>query len=132
MAMICRCTNPKDSAYKNYGGRGVKVCKRWLKFENFIEDMGDRPGSKHLDRINNDGDYKKSNCRWVTRKENNNNARSNIMVTYKGRTQTLAQWCDELGLKHEPIRVRLMNYEWSVKKSFTTPLKKHTPKPKIM
>ncbi len=65
--IIARCTNPKSTAYRYYGGRGIKVCRRWLKFENFLADMGLRPPNLTIDRINNDGNYCKSNCRWATR-----------------------------------------------------------------
>lgn len=71
-----RCYNPNEPAYHNYGGRGIKVCERWINsFENFYADMGDRPKDLQIDRINNDGDYDPSNCRWVTPKENSNNRR---------------------------------------------------------
>jgi transposase-like protein len=75
--MIQRCTNPKNDEYARYGGRGIKVCLRWRKFRNFLEDMGLRPEDKTLDRWpDKDGDYKPSNCRWATVTEQNRNLRS--------------------------------------------------------
>lgn len=74
-AMINRCTNTKLAAYGRYGGRGITVTERWLSFENFHQDMGDRPEGKTLDRINNDGNYEPKNCRWATIKEQNSNKR---------------------------------------------------------
>jgi hypothetical protein len=65
-----RCTNPNFKQWKDYGGRGIKVCKRWQAFENFLADMGEKPPKLQIDRIDNNGDYKPSNCRWVTPKEN--------------------------------------------------------------
>lgn len=74
-SMKARCNNPSHHAYHNYGGRGIEVCKRWESFENFLEDMGKRPEGKNLDRIDNNGNYELSNCRWITQKENARNTR---------------------------------------------------------
>lgn len=74
---IQRCTNPNDAAYANYGGRGIKVCDRWLEsYENFLADMGRKPNSRHsIDRINNDGNYEPGNCRWATAYQQRHNRR---------------------------------------------------------
>lgn len=71
--MKARCSNPKDKSYYRYGGRGITICDKWLKFENFYKDMNEPPKRKTLDRINNDGNYEPSNCRWATYKEQRHN-----------------------------------------------------------
>lgn len=106
--MIQRCTNPNNKRFYSHGARGISVCNRWLKFENFLIDMGRAPAKEYsLDRIDNDGNYQKDNCRWATRIEQANNRRSNIRVEFQGRTQTLKQWCDELKLPYLAVKARL-------------------------
>ena len=78
-AMKQRCLNKNDRSFKNYGGRGITVCRRWLKFENFYEDMGDSKKALSLDRINNDGNYEPTNCRWATRKQQAGNTRRSLI-----------------------------------------------------
>lgn len=105
--MILRCTDEADSNYKNYGGRGIKVCDRWLTFKNFLEDMGPRPKWWSIDRIDNDGNYEPTNCRWATKWEQNRNKRATIRLTFKGVTKHLCDWADELGIKRATLRGRV-------------------------
>jgi len=81
--MIARCTRENNHNYKNYAGRGIKVCDEWRTFANFVRDMGEKPKGKQIDRINNDGDYEPGNCRWVTAKENSNNRRKRPILWNK-------------------------------------------------
>ena len=113
-----RCLNPSHPAYHRYGGRGITICKRWLTFENFYADMGDRPRGMTLDRKNNNKGYCKSNCRWATREEQANNRKNGRLITYKSRTQTIAQWAKELNINYTTIWARL-NRGWKIKKSLT-------------
>lgn len=99
--MLSRCNNTNHRLFKNYGARGIKVCKRWHTYENFLEDMGRRPSSKHsIDRERVNGDYKKSNCRWSISTEQNRNKRNTRMITHDGRTEALAYWIEHTGIAH--------------------------------
>lgn len=116
-----RCLNKKCANYSGYGGRGIKICKRWLKFENFISDMGKRPGPRFtIERIDNDGDYKPGNCRWATHKEQVNNQGSNTMVTLDGITKNVSQWALEIGVSAKLLNERL-RHGWNVEEAFSIP-----------
>jgi hypothetical protein len=120
-SMLNRCEKTNDKEYPMWGGRGIKVCERWHDFNNFYADMGTRPKGMTLDRIDNNGDYEPSNCRWATAKTQSNNRRSNTLITYKGRTQTLQQWADETGICSGTISQRIRKRGWSIEKALTTP-----------
>jgi len=106
-AMLSRCKNPRNKRYSRYGGRGILVCDRWIKFENFVADMGERPAEKTIDRINNDGNYEPGNCRWSTVKEQQNNRSTNVLLAMNGKTLNLTQWCAEIGINYSTIMRRI-------------------------
>lgn len=94
-----RCLNPNDKMYKNYGGRGIGIHNDWMDFETFFNDMGKKPSSKHtVDRIDNNGNYGKSNCKWSDRHEQSNNRRNNIFYEYKAIKLSLQQWANYFGV----------------------------------
>lgn len=106
--MVRRCTNPECDSYPDYGGRGIKVCDRWLEFENFFADVGLRPSKSHtLDRIQNDGNYDPSNCRWTTQERQNRNTRNTVLWTYQGETLPVLDWADRLGIPGNLLRCRV-------------------------
>lgn len=122
MAMKRRCRNPDSQQYKNYGGRGIDVCSNWLSFEGFYKDMGDRPTAKHsLGRIDNDKGYNKSNCRWETKEQQDNNKRQNVYWEYNGVRLSIAQWAKLIGLKTDTLWKRVNSAGWSIEKALTTP-----------
>lgn len=124
-SLLQRVTNHKCKSYKNYGGRGINVCDRWKKFENFYEDMGDKPTDRSLDRIDNNGNYCKENCRWATKMEQANNTRSNRFIAHKGVSHTVAEWSKILKVNNNLIKDRI-KAGWSIKKTLTTPARKIT------
>ena len=121
--MKARCFNPNHKAYPDWGGRGITVCDRWLNLENFLADMGSRPTVKHsLDRIDNNADYSPKNCKWSTKAEQQNNRRSNHLITIKNETLTIAQWEKKMGYGKNVILGRL-KLGWSEFDAVMTPLR---------
>lgn len=123
-AIIQRCTNPGARDYHNYGGRGIRICKRWLRFENFIADMGKRPAPGYsIDRFpDNDGNYEPRNCRWATKLEQDRNRRTNRLLTFRGETLCVTEWSERVGIHKHTMFTRLRK-GWSVEKTLTTPVK---------
>lgn len=103
-----RCTRATTTTYANYGGRGITVCDRWLdSFENFLADMGERPQGMSIGRIDNDGNYEPSNCRWETNSEQARNKRTSRYVTAFGQTKVMAEWCELYRIDNDTLRYRL-------------------------
>lgn len=122
-SMKKRCLNLKSSQYQWYGGRGITVCERWVaSFMSFLEDMGEPPTEEHtIDRIDPNGNYEPSNCRWATMQEQQEHMRERItsrMITWNGKTQSVTAWAEETGIKRHTIYARL-NSGWSVDDVFT-------------
>jgi hypothetical protein len=104
LGMRGRCLCTTSSSYKNYGGRGIKICESWNNFENFVRDMGDRPENSTLDRIDNNGDYCPENCKWSTPAEQVRNTRRCINVEYNGTTQCLKDFCRDFRLSYYVVK----------------------------
>ncbi len=131
LGMWQRCGNPRSTNFKNYGGRGIKVCERWQKFENFIADMGRRPSAEHsIERKDHDGDYCSENCVWATRVEQNNNSRHNVLLTHNGKTQNIMQWSQELGMSFTALWSRINVYKWPLERALTE--KQHSKKKSLL
>jgi len=118
--MKTRCRNKNNDSYQSYGKRGIRVCEEWANFSNFLRDMGEKPAEKSLDRVNNNGNYCKENCRWATAKEQANNTR-NIDNACKfilnNEMLTINQLAQKFNIKRTTLGMRLLKYGWSLEKS---------------
>lgn len=123
--MLERCYNPKAIGYDTYGATGITVSESWRNsFLTFITDMGRRPTLTHsLDRIDPKGNYCKENCRWATAIDQANNKKNNRHITMDGKTQTVSQWCRELGLNRQFVQGRL-KYGWPPERALKEPIYK--------
>lgn len=106
-SMKARCSNPNNAVYYRYGGRGIRVCERWADFEMFLLDMGVPPVGMTMDRINNDGNYEKSNCRWATRKTQANNTRRNVFIETPLGSLSMDKIAEIAGVTYNMIQKRL-------------------------
>ena len=121
--MLERSRNPTHHKYRDYGGRGITVCDRWLSYENFLADMGRRPTPKHsIDRIDNNGGYSPENCRWATLDIQSRNRRNNRLLTYAGETLCVADWERRAGLPTNVLLGRL-NMGWPIERALTAPVR---------
>lgn len=107
-SMKARCMNPESPDYERYGGRGIKVCERWLDFELFVSDMGARPRGTSLERNDTDGNYEPGNCRWATPAEQANNRSSNRRVTWMGEQMSLSEFGRRIGMDHRKVRYSIV------------------------
>lgn len=122
--MLQRCNRQNHPEYPNYGGRGIKVCERWLVFLNFLADMGEKPANLSLDRIDNDGGYNPDNCRWTDQNTQNQNRSNTLRVRVHGETKTIDEWAEESGINRITIDIRLRR-GWLPEQAVTV-----TPAPK--
>lgn len=122
--MVARCTQPSSNSYPEYGALGIKVCRRWLKYENFKADMWPRPKGLQLDRIRSSGPYSPKNCRWVTVKEQQRNKRNCWAVQFQGRKVTLAELSEISGINRGTLELRLSK-GMTAEEAATTPVRPH-------
>ena len=119
LCMIQRCTNPLNTGYDNYGGRGIQVCDRWRDFRLFYADMGEPLEGMQIDRIDVNGNYEPGNCRWINKKGQARNKRTTRILTYQGKSQSLAEWSEELSMNYYVLHSRLRR-GWSDERTLST------------
>jgi len=118
-----RCNKPNHLRYDDYGGRGIRVCERWLKFENFVEDMfGSYREGLTLERNDVNGNYEKKNCSWETRKVQARNTRANHIVEYKDFKGSIAELAEKIGMKSTTLHRRISSQKWAIEKAVETPI----------
>ena len=123
--MIERCNNPHFQSFANYGGRGIQVCEEWRNSFVAFREWALANGYDNmltLDRIDNDGNYEPSDCKWSTNKEQSNNRRTNRRLTYRGETKTMTQWAETIGVSPATFKRRIYK-GWSVSKAIETPVR---------
>lgn len=128
-SMKKRCLNPNCKRYKDYGGRGIKVCDEWLMGFDYFAEWAYNNGYAEgltIERKDVDGNYCPENCCWITLKQQARNKRETVKVTYRGEEKPLIQWCEELNLHYDTMHDRITVKKWSVEKAFETKSQKET------
>ncbi len=123
MSINQRCHNKNRKDFSSYGGRGINICERWSKFENFIEDMGHPPDGMSIDRKDTNGNYEPGNCRWATSTEQGRNKRNNRNISIEGITATLSEWSEIYGISGTTVSDRIKR-GWSESDAIKTPTRK--------
>jgi hypothetical protein len=119
-----RCLNKNATDYKDYGGRGIKVCERWMEFANFVTDMGERPSPKHtVGRKDNNGPYSPENCRWETMQQQGQNKRNNLMFVYQGENLCLSEISRRCGISFGLLKWRLLLKRMSIEEAVSLPVR---------
>ena len=111
LSMKARCKNHRHQHYKHYGGRGITVCERWILFENFYADMGERPEGMSIERRDNNGNYCPENCCWETKKNQARNTSLNRIIKYDGKSQCISAWAEEIGINYGTLLSRLKKHQ---------------------
>lgn len=124
-SMINRCTNSNESCFKFYGGRGIRVCERWMDFVNFYNDMGEKPNGFSLDRIDPNGNYELNNCRWVSIKVQQRNKRNTVRAFFNGTSKSVAEWCEAFGIPYKLIISRMKKWNCSFDEAASRPVRKY-------
>jgi hypothetical protein len=120
-AMLQRCNNPNCNKFKRYGGRGITVCREWYTFENFITDLGERPNGLSLERVDNNGNYCKENCKWASPITQAHNRENNRLISFQGETKCLSEWARHVGITISSLTYRINN-GWDTERALLTPL----------
>lgn len=124
-SMLARCFRQSHKHYRHYGGRGITPCDEWLGengFKTFVADMGEAPEGMTLDREKNDLGYSKQNCRWAPMKVQNNNSTRNRIVSFSGKSQTVAQWAEELGIPYDALFWRVTRSKMTIEQALSEPI----------
>jgi hypothetical protein len=119
-SMRARCEKPACKDWPRYGGRGIRVCERWSSFEAFLADMGARPDGASIDRIDVNGHYEPSNCRWATPTAQARNRRTSVLIEFRGEHLTAVEWAERVGLERKTLEYRI-RIGWDTERALTTP-----------